>query len=74
MIEDLFGKIYEKFKIHFYRSVFERIQNRELTLTAVETFCIEVIYALDFAARIAGDGRFFAPGLSYSRGFGCISF
>ncbi len=47
MIEKSLGKVYEKFKIHFYQSVFEKIENRELTLTTVETFCIEIIYALD---------------------------
>ena len=47
MIEKNFNKVYQKFKIHFYRSVFERIQSRELTLTMVETFCIEIIFALD---------------------------
>lgn len=46
MIEINFSKVYDKFKIHFYKSVFEKIQNRELTLTTVETFCIEIIYAL----------------------------
>ncbi|MGN0367872.1 MAG: MarR family transcriptional regulator [Wujia sp.] len=46
MIEKPFSRVYEKFKIHFYQSVFEKIQSRELTLTTVETFCIEIIYAL----------------------------
>ncbi len=67
MIEDLFGKIYEKFKIHFYRSVFERIQNRELTLTAVETFCIEIIYALDHptVSEFASYVRISLPNATY---------
>ena len=47
MIENTFSKVYSKFKIHFYRNVFEKIQSRELSLTTVETFCIEIIYALD---------------------------
>ena len=47
MIENTFSKVYEKFKIHFYQNVFEKIQNKELSLTTVETFCIEIIYALD---------------------------
>ena len=46
MIEVSFSKVYEKFKIHFYKSVFNKVQTRELTLTTVETFCIEIIYAL----------------------------
>lgn len=47
MLDLMFRKVYDKFKIQFYRTVFEKIQNRELTLTTVETFCIEIIYAMD---------------------------
>ena len=47
MLDLVFRKVYDKFKIQFYRTVFEKIQNRELTLTTVETFCIEIIYAMD---------------------------
>lgn len=47
MIENTFSKVYQKFKLQFYQSVFEKIQSRELSLTTVETFCIEIIYALD---------------------------
>ena len=41
-----FNQVYTKFKLHFYRTVFSRFQNREASLTAVETFCMEVILAL----------------------------
>jgi DNA-binding MarR family transcriptional regulator len=47
MLEQSFSKVYNKFKLQFYENVFHKIQNRNLTLTAVETFCIEIIYALD---------------------------
>ena len=47
MLDLVFRTVYDKFKIQFYRTVFEKIQNRELTLTTVETFCIEIIYAMD---------------------------
>ena len=47
MIENLFNRIYDKFKIHFYRNVFEKLQSGELPLTTLETLCIEIIYALD---------------------------
>lgn len=47
MIEKTFGDLYNKFKFHFYRNVFDKVQTRELSLTTVETFCIEIIYALD---------------------------
>ena len=46
MLQDAFTKVYMKFKLHFYQSVFERLMDREATLTTVETFCMEIIYAL----------------------------
>ncbi|MGN0318081.1 MAG: MarR family winged helix-turn-helix transcriptional regulator [Lachnospira sp.] len=36
-----------KFKLHFYKKVFERLHDREASLTTVEAFCMEIIYALD---------------------------
>lgn len=47
MIENTFAEVYKKFKLHFYKSVLDRIQSRELSLTTVETFCIEIIYTMD---------------------------
>lgn len=41
-----FNEVYFRFKLKFYQSMFEQIKNRELTLSAVETFCIEIIYAM----------------------------
>lgn len=46
MLQDLFEKVYTKFKLHFYQKVFEKIQNREMSLTTVETFCMEIIYSM----------------------------
>lgn len=46
MLQDSFNNIYTKFKLHFYQKVFEKIQNRETSLTTVETFCMEIIYAM----------------------------
>ena len=46
MLEKPFEKIYTKFKLFFYQSVFESFATREATLTTVETFCMEVIYSL----------------------------
>ena len=46
MLEDSFIEVYTKFKLHFYREVFSGFQCREATLTAVETFCMEIIQAL----------------------------
>ena len=47
MLEKSFDRIYTKFKLHFYQAVFSRFQDREASLTAVETFCMEIIRALD---------------------------
>jgi DNA-binding MarR family transcriptional regulator len=44
--EELFAKVYTQFKMHFYRAVFRNFENREATLTTVETFCMEVIHAM----------------------------
>lgn len=46
MLDESFSRVYSKFKLHFYREVFSRFQNREASLTAVETFCMEIILAL----------------------------
>jgi DNA-binding MarR family transcriptional regulator len=42
-----FLDVYTKFKLHFYRKIFSRFEVREASLTAVETFCVEVINALN---------------------------
>ena len=56
MLDEAFDRVYTKFKLHFYRSVFSRFQvyrsvfsrfqDREASLTTVETFCMEIINAL----------------------------
>ena len=46
MLEEIFERVYTKFKLHFYRAVFSRFQKREASLTTVETFCMEIIMAL----------------------------
>lgn len=47
MLDDVFKEVYDKFKINFYRSIYSGFAERESSLTATETFCLEVIYALD---------------------------
>lgn len=47
MLDNALSEVYMKFKLHFYKSMFETIQNRETALTTVETFCIEIIYAMN---------------------------
>ena len=46
MLEQRFQAVYTKFKLHFYQEVFSRFQNREASLTTVETFAMETILAL----------------------------
>ena len=46
MLEQRFQDVYTKFKLHFYREIFDRFQSREASLTKVESFCMEVIQAL----------------------------
>jgi len=46
MLEDVFNEIYTKFKLNFYRSIFERLQERESSLSASEAYAVEVIHAL----------------------------
>ena len=46
MLDQSFSEVYTKFKLHFYRSVFSRFQDREASLTTVESFCMEIINAL----------------------------
>jgi DNA-binding MarR family transcriptional regulator len=41
-----FLDVYTRFKLHFYRKIFSRFELREASLTAVETFCVDVINAL----------------------------
>ena len=36
-----FNEVYTKFKLHFYQEIFRRFQDREASLTTVETFCSE---------------------------------
>ena len=46
MLEQAFNSVYSKFKLHFYQEIFRRFQDREASLTTVETFCMESIQAL----------------------------
>ena len=40
------SEVYTKFRVHYYRDVFNRIQSRELSLTTVEAYCVEIIHSL----------------------------
>ncbi|MCL2680353.1 MAG: MarR family transcriptional regulator [Coriobacteriia bacterium] len=47
MLESVFNEVYTKFKLHFYRGIFERLQEREASLSASEAYAVEVIHALN---------------------------
>ena len=47
VLEKYFHETYAKFKLAFYQKIFNRIGERETSLTTVETFCMETIYALN---------------------------
>ena len=46
MLDQAIEQVYNKFKLHFYQKIFSRFEDREATLTTVESFCMEVIMAL----------------------------
>ena len=46
MVDKSFVEIYDKFKLKFYRSVFELVREREGSLSAMEAFSLEVINML----------------------------
>lgn len=46
MLEESFVKVYDKFKLQFYRKVFERVRERDGSLSAMEAFSLEVIKML----------------------------
>lgn len=47
MLQENFCKVYDKFKLHFYRKVFELVRERDGSLSAMEAFSLEVIKMLD---------------------------
>ncbi len=46
MMESSFVEVYDKFKLEFFRRIFELVREREGSLSAMEAFSIEVIHAL----------------------------
>ena len=46
MLKRNFTRVYNKFKLHFYRSVFEQVRERDGSLSAMEAFSLEVIQML----------------------------
>lgn len=45
-MEEIFKEVYAKFKLNFYRGIFEHVKEHVGSLSAVEAFAAEVIYAL----------------------------
>ena len=46
MLEENFLEVYDKFKLEFFRRIFELVREREGSLSAMEAFSIEVIHAM----------------------------
>ncbi len=46
MLEQTFQDVYTKFKLHFLQKIFCRFEEREASLTTVESFCMEGIMAM----------------------------
>ncbi len=46
MLEKHFSEVYDKFKLQFYRRVFELVRERDGSLSAMEAFSLEVIHML----------------------------
>ena len=46
MLEKNFAEVYDKFKLQFYRRVFDLVRERDGSLSAMEAFSLEVIYML----------------------------
>lgn len=67
MLKDAFLNVYTKFKLHFYQEIFQRFENREASLTTVETFCMETIMALGKPTvnEFAGFMRISSPNAAY---------
>ena len=47
MLESNFTEVYDKFKLQFYRKVFELVRERDGSLSAMEAFSLEVIKMLE---------------------------
>ena len=47
MLQENFSKVYDKFKLQFYRKVFELVRERDGSLSAMEAFSLEGIQMLN---------------------------
>ena len=67
MLEDIFSEVYTKFKLNFYRGIFDRLKERDSSLSAAEAYAVEVIYALQqpTISRFAEFLRISLPNATY---------
>ncbi len=67
MLEKHFPEIYTKFKLKFYKTVFANLDKVEGSLSDTETFCVEIIYALDrpTVKKFAEFAQISAPNAAY---------
>ncbi len=67
MLENAFAQVYGKFKLHFYIKIFDKLGDREASLTSTETFCMEIIQALGAPTilEFAKFADFSAPNAAY---------
>ncbi len=47
MLEKNFIEVYDKFKVQFFRKVFEKVRERDGSLSAMEALSLDIIRALD---------------------------
>jgi DNA-binding MarR family transcriptional regulator len=45
-LERAFYKVYQNFKLQYYKKIFKRSESRETGLSPVETYCVDAINAL----------------------------
>ena len=67
MLNTSISEIYDKLRLHFYMKVYSRFENREATLTTVESFSMEVIMALGepTVAQFAGVVNISSPNAAH---------
>ena len=46
MADTALSEVFQKFRVNYYKQVFRKIKTRELSLTTVEVFAVEIIAAL----------------------------
>ena len=47
MLEENFLKVYDKFKMEFFRRLFSLVREREGSLSAMEAFSVEIFASID---------------------------